>query len=96
MINIYCLVNIFSTVVEQLCNISIANVQHLLKIYLLSNEKKYFLSSCITRKEYSNLTFQTSYDALKEINSFISQDILRCRGSRKSAIYVAGENLQVE
>lgn len=45
MINIYCLVNIFSTVVEQLCNISIANVQHLLKIYLLSNEKKYFLSS---------------------------------------------------
>lgn len=51
---------------------------------------------CITRKEYSNLTFQTPYDALKEINSFISQDILRRRGSRKSSVYVAGENLSSE
>lgn len=51
---------------------------------------------CITRKEYIRLTGLTPYEAMKELNDFISQGILRRRGAGRSVVYVAGENLKVE
>ena len=38
----------------------------------------------------------TPYEAMKELNDFISQGILRRRGAGRSVVYVAGENLKVE
>ena len=51
---------------------------------------------CITRKEYIRLTGLTPYEAMKELNDFISQGVLRRRGVGRSVVYVAGENLKVE
>ena len=51
---------------------------------------------CITRREYIQLTKLTPYNAMNELNDFISQGILRRRGSGRSAVYVAGEKLQAE
>lgn len=73
--------------------------QRLKKETSTAEERKALLSSflqiniCITRREYIQLTKLTSYSAMIELNDFISQGILRRRGSGKSAVYVAGENL---
>ncbi|WP_304247770.1 DNA-binding protein [Parabacteroides gordonii] len=54
------------------------------------------LNICITRKEYIGVTGLTPYEAMNELNSFISQGILRRRGSGRSAVYVSGEKLLAE
>ena len=53
------------------------------------------INICITRKEYIQLSQLTSYGAMNELNDFISRGVLRRRGSGKSVVYVAGENLDI-
>ena len=54
------------------------------------------INICITRKEYIGLVGLTPYEAMNELNDFISQGLLRRRGAGRSVVYVAGENLKVE
>lgn len=54
------------------------------------------INICITRMEYIRLTGLTPYEAMGELNGFISEGFLRRRGSGRSVVYVAGENFQAE
>ena len=54
------------------------------------------MNICITRREYVQLAKLAPYSAMTELNDFISQGILRRRGSGRSAVYVAGEKLLIE
>lgn len=51
---------------------------------------------CITRREYVSLTTLTPYAAMNELNDFISQEVLRRRGSGRSVVYVAGRKITGE
>lgn len=48
------------------------------------------INICITRKEYIGLTGFTPYEAMNELNDFISQGLLRRRGAGRSVVYGCG------
>ena len=46
---------------------------------------------CITKNEYIQLTGQTKYAAINELNKFIQQGVLRRRGTSRATVYIRQE-----
>ena len=46
---------------------------------------------CITKNEYIQLTGQTKYAAINELNKFIQQGVLRRRGPSRATVYIRQE-----
>ena len=46
---------------------------------------------CINRQDYASLVGKTKTQALKDINTFIGQGILRKYGTGRSVVYIKAE-----
>ena len=46
------------------------------------------VNGCITRTDYETMTGQTKYQAVADLNRYLSEGLIRKYGSRKTVVYL--------